>query len=109
MRAKGLSGEPREGVTIRVLELSTHSRLPEPASPRLRDKVPAGYGVQEQCLPFVAATGLGVPIPSPISFGLCAPGEVPVGARAFRSPVEAMLPTEQHDPRVFWVRDDVAR
>jgi hypothetical protein len=60
-------------------------------------------------LPFTAATGLGLLIPSPISFGFCAPSDVPLGARGFRSPVEMRLPTREQDSRVFWVQDDLTR
>jgi hypothetical protein len=100
---------PQRGSEILLLELCTNSLLPRPASPRLRQEVPPGYGVQEQCLPFTAATGLGMLIPSPISFGFCAPSEVPLGARAFRSPVEVRLPPGEQDSRVYWVQDDPAR
>jgi hypothetical protein len=99
----------QDGSEISILELCPNSLLPQPASPRLRQKVPPGYGVQEQCLPFTAATGLGLLIPSPISFGFCAPGDVPLGARGFRSPVEARLPAGEQDLRVYWVKDDPTR
>src|SRR5215472_7794408 len=102
-------GKPQCGSEILILELNANSLLPGPASPRLRQKVPPGYGVQEQCLPFTAATGLGLLIPSPISFGFCAPGDVPSGARAFRSPIEARLPPGEQDYRIYWVQDDPAR
>ena len=55
---------------------SRRSFLPQPASAQTRVAIPAGYGVQEQCLPFTAASALGFVIPSPIGFGLCAPAGV---------------------------------
>lgn len=98
-----------DGSAISILELCPNSLLPRPASPRIRQKVPAGYGVQEQCLPFTAATALGLLILSPISFGFCALGDVPLGARSFRSPIETRLPADEQDLRVYWVRDDPTR
>jgi hypothetical protein len=97
------------GSEISILELCANSLLPHPASPRLRQEVPPGYGVQEQCLPFTVATGLGLFIPSPISFGFCAPRDVPSGARAFKSPIEVQLPPVKQDMRFYWVQDDPAR
>jgi hypothetical protein len=94
---------------ILILELCPNSLLPRAASPRLRQEVPPGYGVQEQCLPFTAATGLGLLIPAPISFGYCAPKDVPLRTRAFGSPVEARLPPGEQDSRTYWVQDDPAR
>lgn len=107
--AQHTSDGPHRGSEISILELSPNSLLPVPASPRLRQEVPPGYGVQEQCLPFTAATGLGLLIPSPISFGFCAPRDVPSSARAFRSPIEVQLPPIKQDLRVYWVKDDPAR
>jgi hypothetical protein len=65
--------------------------------------VPAGYGVQEQCLPFTAATALGLVIPAPITFGHCPQADVPPGCRPFSGPLS--LPSPQHD-WVFYVQDD---
>ena len=80
--------------------------LPTHATGRVRREIPAGYGVQEQCLPFVAAASLGFLVPSPINFGLCAPEHVPPGAHAFRSPLDQPTTNGRwHDPRVFYVVD----
>jgi hypothetical protein len=96
---------PADGLTI--VPLVPNVRLPRVASARTRDQVPAGYGVQEQCLPFTAASALGVLIPSPIRFGLCGPEEVPPGGRAFRSPLDRPASDGRFpDPRVFYVCDD---
>jgi len=65
---------------------------PEPASPRTRDNPPGGYGVREQCVPFTAAAALDAIIPSRFSWGFCEPAAVPVGARAFRSPISGGCP-----------------
>ena len=58
--------------------------------------------MQEQCLPFTAANGLGFLIGSPIRFGLCSLTDVPPGAQAFRAPVEG----PSRDERVYYVMDD---
>ena len=60
--------------------------LPVTATARTRAEVPAGYGVQEQCLPFTAAAAAGLLIRAPFSFGWCRPDAVPAGARAFAPP-----------------------
>lgn len=99
--------EPREGCDVELLALIANPVLPRPASPRLRQTVPTGYGVQEQCLPFTAATALGLLIVSPITFGICAEAELPASARAFRCPLEAA--TAQRDPRVYYILDDPER
>jgi hypothetical protein len=81
--------------------------LPTPARATTRPDVPAGYGVQEHCLPFTAANALGFLIRSPITFGLCLPNEVPPGAHPFRSPLDRPgIPPEYADERVFYVKDD---
>jgi len=90
---------------VTFIPLVPNLALPIPASPRTRSGVPEGYGVQEHCLPFTAASGLGFLIPSPISFGLCSAEEAPAGCRTFRSPIEA--PTAQRDRRVFYVFDNL--
>ena len=86
---------------IRVLPLVPEVPLPRRAPAAVRARVPAGYGVQEQCLPFTAANALGLEVPAPFSFGLCPPAEVPGDARAFRPPA----PADDGDARVFYVRD----
>lgn len=93
---------PDAGLTVRLLPLVPDVPLPRAAGAALRAPVPKGYGVQEQCLPFTAATALGLLVPSPIDFGLCAPAEVPADARAFAPPPPARDPA---DTRVFYVRD----
>ena len=75
-------------VTVSLVPLVPNLILPQPASAQTRAHVPAGYGVQEQCLPFTAASALGFVIPSPIRFGLCPLPEVPRGCHAFRSPLD---------------------
>src|SRR5215213_6750789 len=77
---------------VTIIPLVPNLTLPTPASPRTRSQIPEGYGVQEQCLPFTAASGLGVLIPSPVRFGLCNQEEVPEGARTFRSPLQSSEP-----------------
>jgi uncharacterized protein DUF6065 len=86
---------------VTIIPLVPNIKLPYPASPRTRSVIPEGYGVQEQCLPFTAASGLGLLIPSPIRFGLCIPEEAPAGCRVFRSPIG-----QQQDSRVFYVFDN---
>jgi Family of unknown function (DUF6065) len=89
---------------IRIVPLVPNLELPRRASPRTRVSVPPGYGVQEQCLPFTAASGLGLLIPTPISFGHCPLDEVPKGGRAFRSPLP--VAGAQAD-WVFYVEDNL--
>src|SRR5262249_14643255 len=88
---------------VTIIPLVPNLTLPIPASPRTRSEIPEGYGVQEQCLPFTAASGLGFLILSPISFGLCIPAEAPAGCRMFRSPI---VEGGQRDARVFYVFDN---
>lgn len=92
------------GVTI--VPLVSHLALPQLSSAHTRASVPPGPGVQEQCLPFTAASALGFLIPSPIHFGWCHAAEVPDGGRAFRSPLD---PAGAAESRVFYVIDDPAR
>lgn len=86
---------------IRILPLVPDAPLPRRAPAAVRAQVPAGYGVQEQCLPFTAANALGLEVPAPFSFGLCLAAEVPRGTRAFRPPA----PADDGDARVFYVHD----
>jgi len=92
---------------VTIVPLVPNLALPRPASARTRFPIPAGYGVQEQCVPFTAASALGFLIASPIRFGLCIPEEAPAGCRMFRSPVDR---PDDHgrfsDPRVFYVFDN---
>jgi hypothetical protein len=88
---------------MQIIPLVQNLQLPRLASPRTRNVVPPGYGVQEQCLPFTAAAGLGLVIPSPIEFGHCPAQAVPDGCVAFRSPIRSIGPTADW---VFFVRDD---
>jgi hypothetical protein len=92
---------------VGILALVPNAHLPKPAPARTRDEVPAGYGTQEQCLPFTVAAALGFLIPSPISFGFCLPEQMPPGARAFRSPLECARPDGTYaENRMFYVKDD---
>jgi hypothetical protein len=88
---------------IQIFPLVPNLELPRIATSRTRTNVPPGYGVQEQCLPFTAASGLGLLIPSPIVFGFCPHKEVPQGCRAFRSPLKVMGPQADW---VFYVLDN---
>ena len=87
---------------LTLLPLAPHVPLPTRAPASTRSEVPRGYGVQEQCLPFTAACALGLLVPAPFDFGLCALCDVPAGARAF-SPPEVARPAG--DERVFYVID----
>jgi hypothetical protein len=99
-------GANAPSVTLTLVPLVPELPLPRPASAQTRSAVPAGPGVQEQCLPFTAASALGFVIPCPIRFGICGPAEVPPGCHAFRSPVEAAaVPGRAPDARVFYVAD----
>jgi hypothetical protein len=94
-------------VAVTIVPLVPTRFLPQPASAHTRVAIPSGYGVQEQCLPFTAASALGFVIPAPIGFGLCAPSELPPGCRAFRSPLDrAAADGHFSDPRVFYVVDN---
>lgn len=63
--------------------------------------------MQEHCLPFTAAAALGFLIKSPISFGVCAPAEVPPDGHAFRSPLAPQgQQTGEADEPVYYVKDD---
>src|SRR5262245_58611260 len=88
------------GSVVTLIPLVPNVVLPEPASPRTRTSIPPGKGVQEECLPFTAASALGFLIKSPITFGICLPGEVPEQAHKFRSPLD------RSDARVFYVMDN---
>ena len=90
-----------------MFPLVPNAVLPTPAPATTRPKIPAGYGTQEQCLPFSAATALGFLIRSPITFGLCELGGVPPDRHAFRSPLDRPRPDGTfRDERVFYVKDD---
>lgn len=92
--------------SVRLVPLVPNLTLPRPASGRTRSDVPSGYGVQEHCLPFVAASSMGFVIPSPIAFGLCQIEEVPKGCRTFRSPIADSSAQTKADRRVFYVLDN---
>jgi hypothetical protein len=92
---------------LTIVPLVPNVPLPQMASARTRASVPPGYGVQEQCLPFTAASALGVMIRSPIRFGTCTLQQLPQGCRAFRSPLNKPRPDGSFaDPRVFYVFDN---
>lgn len=88
---------------VSIIPLVGSFQRPVPASRKIRETVPSGYGRREQCRPFVDANGAGLSIPSPFAWGYCLPEAVPAGARAFRSPVEGGCAQ-----RVFYVQDDPA-
>jgi hypothetical protein len=93
--------------TLTIVPLAPNVALPRMATARTRISVPSGYGVQEQCLPFTAASALGVLIPSPIRFGFCIPEQLPNGCRAFRSPLNKPGADGSYpEPRVFYVFDN---
>jgi hypothetical protein len=105
--ATGNFAMPVDSALFTIVPLVPNVRLPRVASARTRATVPSGYGIREQCLPFTAASALGVLIPAPIRFGLCRPDELPLGCRAFRSPLEQEEPDGGFvDPRLFYVFDD---
>lgn len=92
---------------VNIVPLVPNAFLPRPAQARTRSEIPAGYGVQEQCLPFTAASALGFLIVSPIRFGVCLPAEVPPGCHPFRSPLDkADAGGQYRDPQVFYVSDN---
>lgn len=92
---------------VQILPLVPDVALPAPARANTRHQVPAGYGIQEHCLPFTAANALGFLIKSPITFGLCLPNEVPADGHAFRSPLDRPgIPANYADERVFYVKDN---
>jgi hypothetical protein len=93
-------------VKVSIVRLVPHVALPRPASAHTRAPVPSGYGVQEQCLPFTAASALGFLVPSPIRFGWCDLAEVPPGGHAFRSPLTRADANGRYaDSRVVYVVD----
>lgn len=92
---------------VQVFPLVPHLTLPTLAPATTRPQIPPGYGVQEQCLPFTAATALGFLIGSPIAFGLCPLEDVPPGGHALRSPLDRpRVDSTLEDQRVFYVKDD---
>jgi hypothetical protein len=95
---------------VNILPLVPGVGLPTAAPAVARSEIPPGYGVQEQCLPFTAATALGFLIKSPITFGFCLPSDVPAGAHTFRSPLDTKRRERQdyvgEDERLFYVKDD---
>jgi hypothetical protein len=82
--------------TFTIIPLIPNVKLPHVATARTRAAIPSGYGFREQCLPFTAASALGVVVPSPIRFGLCQHNELPPGCRAFRSPFEQRSVSPTH-------------
>jgi hypothetical protein len=94
-------------IAVSIVPLVPQVLLPRASSAHTRAPVPSGYGVQEQCLPFTAASALGFLIPSPIRFGWCDPGDVPSGGLPFRSPLNrARADGRFPDEHVFYVVDD---
>jgi hypothetical protein len=82
---------------VQLFPLVSNLALPKPAPATTRAPIPPGYGVQEQCLPFTAATALGFLIASPIAFGVCLPAAVPPDGHTFGT---------FEDERVFYVKDN---
>jgi hypothetical protein len=94
-------------IEVQVFPLVSNLALPKPAPATTRSPIPPGYGVQEQCLPFTAATALGFLIESPIAFGLCLSADVPPDAHAFRSPFDRPRSDGTFgDERLFYVKDN---
>ncbi len=92
---------------VQIFPLVPNVVLPVPAPATTRSQIPPGYGVQEQCLPFTAATALGFLIQSSITFGLCLPTDVPPDGHAFRSPIDRPCSDGTfEDKRVFYVKDN---
>jgi hypothetical protein len=93
---------------VNILPLVPGVALPTVAPAVARSEIPPGYGVQEQCLPFTAATALGFLIKSPFTFGLCSSNEVPAGVHTFRSPFDHQQRNDnaREDERLFYVKDD---
>lgn len=89
-------------MALTLLPLVPDVPLPYRAPASTRAQVPSGYGVQEQCLPFTAACALGLLVPAPFDFGLCAEHEMPPLARAFAPPPVA---SPEGDQRLFYVID----
>ena len=108
-RRVGSGNAMTAAATLTIVPLVPNAMLPRIASARTRTSVPPGYGVQEQCLPFTAASALGVIIPSPIRFGFCIPEQLPDGCRAFRSPLNKPAADGSYaESRVFYVFDNPA-
>ena len=92
---------------LTIVALVPNASLPRAASARTRNHIPPGYGTQEQCLPFTAASALGLVIPSPIRFGYCPLDQLPQGCRAFRSPLNRPEADGSYaERRVFYVFDE---
>jgi hypothetical protein len=92
---------------VQLFPLVSNLALPKPAPVTTRSQIPPGYGVQEHCLPFTAATALGFLIESPIAFGVCLPAAVPPDGHAFRSPLDRPRSDGTfEDERVFYVKDN---
>src|SRR5688500_20186970 len=66
---------------INLLPLVSGVDLPTVAPAVARSDIPPGYGVQEQCLPFTAATALGFLINSPSPLGFAYRRMGPAGDR----------------------------
>lgn len=99
---------PQGRLNIEILPLLPGVLLPLPAPSRTRDQVHWGHGTPEQCLPFVAAAGLGLLIPAPFSFGYCHPAEMPLGARRLAAPLGGAPAHDGRPARMFYVKDDPA-
>ncbi len=89
---------------VAVHPLVPNAVLPVRAPASTRARVPPGYGVQEQCLPFTAAAASGLLIRSPFDFGVCKPSDVPAGGLLFSPPFPSLL----LDGLVLYVKDKPA-
>jgi hypothetical protein len=96
-------------VEVQILPLTPDALLPTPALATTRAHVPPGYGVQEQCVPFTAASALGFLVRSPISFGVCPQDEAPADGHAFRWPLDRPRVGGRGVEQVFYVKDDPPR
>jgi hypothetical protein len=91
---------------VHIIPLVPDAVVPVVASPSTRPTVPSGYGVQEQCFPFTAASALGLLVRSPITFGYCRRDRVPAGVHGCRSPLLGDPSSCPPDELVFYVADD---
>ena len=98
-----MPAEATSSPQVSIVGLVHRFHSPRAPGARTRETVPAGYGTREQCLPFTAAASLGLAVPAPFGWGVCAAADLPPGARAFRSPI----PGTSGDPRWCYVLDDV--
>ena len=80
-QASSTAGEP-----VVVLPLVPEVPLPHDVTARQGALARRGMDGADRCRPHADAAALGFAVPAPFAFGCCLPEDVPVGARAFRSP-----------------------